>query len=300
VRLFIAGFYDGYTSVDVIANELLRCDVESVAEDDSGRRNVPDFLLAERNNMDIHPQLPRPMNTTRIGILRATGIKSAGLHMFGRVCCHHTAAKPYLTLPLNNAVDVPAPALMKWDTTASATTYGSSSHRCGIRTLAHNDSTITATSRGFRAAKHHAILLACAREEIPWELGRFRCLHLRDGYSGSGSAITGVSCCQCGRCGNHTYHALVKGGRRSDIPAPDGNGLSVRVRHRLQRLDAYGHGQSHACAQQSYQVLLAGECEEYGGTSAYSATRAFTTISAVPLAPVHISPPTVRSTSRST
>jgi len=62
------------------------------------------------------------------------------------------------------------------------------------------------------------------------------------------------------------------------------------VRHRLQRLDAYGHGQSHACAQQSYKYL-AGDAKNTAVTSAYSATRAFTTISAVPLAPVHISPP---------
>ncbi|MBP1657708.1 MAG: hypothetical protein H6Q31_2309 [Bacteroidetes bacterium] len=295
VRLFIAGFYDGYTSVDVIANEPLAGATSNLwLKMTQGGGTFRVFYSLNGTTWTFIPSFPRPMNTTRIGIFAGNGGSSPQAFTCSAEYVATTLpAKPYLTLPLNNAVDVPAPALMKWDTTASATTYRLQlSTDAGFGTLAHNDSTITATSKEVSGLQSTTRYYWRVRGKNTVGVGAFS------------DAFTFVTAIPAPAAPSPVYPAA----NAVDVeitPTMRWSKVADAVTYRLQMatdsLFVSGIVYNDSTLTDTVKAIPAlnnltkyywrVNAKNTGGTSAYSATRAFTTISAVPLAPVHISPP---------
>ncbi len=137
-------------AVDVLANDLLVGATSNLwLRMTQGGGTFRVYYSLNGTTWTFIPSFPRPLNTTKIGVFAGNGGSSPQAFTCSVEYVATTLpAKPYLALPLNNAVDVPTPPTMSWDTTASATTYRLQlSTDAGFGTLAYNDSTITAPSK---------------------------------------------------------------------------------------------------------------------------------------------------------
>jgi regulation of enolase protein 1 (concanavalin A-like superfamily) len=295
VRLFIAGFYDGYSSVDVIANEAIAGATSNLwLRMTQGGGTFRIYYSVNGTTWTFIPSFPRPMNTTKIGVFAG----NAGSSPLPFTCSVEYVAttlpaKPYLALPLNNAVDIPTPPTMQWDTTASATTYRLQlSTDAGFGTVAYSDTAITGTS------KEVAGLLNTTK--YYWRV--------------RGKNAAGVGA-------NSDVYAFTTAISAPAVPtlvAPAANAVDVvvsptliwtkspaAVTYRLQvatdSLFVSGIVFNDSTLTDTVRTMPAltnltkyywrVNAKNTGGASSYSTRRAFTTISAIPLAPVHISPP---------
>ncbi len=295
VRIFVAGFYDGLASPDVLANDVLTGATSNLwLRMTQGGGTFRVYYSLNGTVWSFIPSFPRPLNTKKIGVFAGNGGSSPQAFTCSVEYVATTLpARPYLALPLNNAVDIPTPPTMVWDTTASASLYRLQlSTDAGFGTLAYNDSTIATTS------KQVAGLLNTTR--YYWRVQGKNAV----GVGPVSAAFTFVTAIPAPA----VPLALAPADNATDVDvAPTirwtkpAGATSYRLQVATDSLFVTGIVLNDSTLTDTARVVagLTNLTKYYwrvnaknaGGTSAYTAKRAFTTISAIPAAPVLLTPP---------
>ena len=150
LRIYAGGFYEGLSSPETFINDVIPVSAPPVwlRVIQSGAQ-FRAYYSTNGTSWTTASVSIRPMRVTRIGVFAGNaGSNPQAFTSNAEFVATTIPAKPVLALPLNNAVDVPTPANLQWDTTASAATYRLQvSTDAGFGTVLYNDSTITATTK---------------------------------------------------------------------------------------------------------------------------------------------------------
>jgi hypothetical protein len=245
-------------------------------------------------NFTFIPFFAWPLNVKKIGVFAGNvGSAPQAFTCLAEYVATTIPAKPNLKLPLNNAVDVPTPSTVVWDTTAGATSYRLQlATDAGFSSTVYSDTTLTVPTRVVSGLLN--------LQTYYWRvLGKN--LNGYGAYSDVFGFTTAIA--------PPTVPTLV-------LPADNAVDLEVTpvlswsasataVTYRLQVstdtsfTTGLVYNDSTLTTTSKTMSTLANLTRFYwrvnaknaGGKSAYSAVRAFTTISAIPPAPVQITPP---------
>ena len=296
VRIFIGGFYDGLSQPDILANEVLTGATSNLwLKLTQGGGTFRVWYSLNGTSWTFIPSIARPLNVTKVGVFAGNGGASPQAFTCSAEYVATTLpAKPYLATPLNNALNVLVPPTLAWDTTASATTYRLQvSTDPGFGSTVYSDSTLTAVTRQVAGLGYTTQYYWRVRGKNTWGVG----------------ATSDV----------YTFTTAIAPPAVPSLQSPADNALDVEVTPTLRWSKPAGtatfrlqvstdtafttglvYNDSTLTDSSKVMSALANLTKFYwrvnaknaGGTSSYSAMRAFTTISAIPPAPALISPPT--------
>ena len=295
VRLFIAGFYDGMAFPEIVTNEVLAGATSNLwLKMTQGGGTYRVYYSLNGTTWSFIPSFPRPMNVTKIGVFAGNGGTSPqAFTCTAEYVATTLPAKPYLAVPLNNAVNVGVPTTLSWDTTASATSYRLQvSTDPGFGTFAYSDSTLTAVTKQVATLGYTTQYYWRVRGKNTWGVGA-----TSDVYNFT-TAIAPPAAPAAQSPADGAVDVEV-------TPVISWSASAGAVTYRLQVstdssfTSGLVYNDSTLTANSKTMSALANLTKYYwrvnaknaGGTSTYSAVRSFTTISAIPLAPVLVTPP---------
>lgn len=150
LRLFVAGFLNGKSAPDILTNDVLvgsRSPIWLRVTQGGGRFRV--WYSFDGNNFTFIPFFAYPLRVSKIGVFAGNvGSSPQPFTCQAEWVTTTLPGKPNLSLPLNNALDIPTPSTMVWDTTAGSTSYRLQvATDAGFGSPAYNDSTLTLTTK---------------------------------------------------------------------------------------------------------------------------------------------------------
>jgi regulation of enolase protein 1 (concanavalin A-like superfamily) len=295
LRIYAGGFYDGLSSPESFVNDVIPVSAPPVwlrVVQGGGQFRV--YYSTNGTTWTVSSISIRPMRVRKIGIFAGNaGSSPQAFTCTAEFVATTIPAKPLLTLPLNNAIDIPTPANLQWDTTASVATYRLQvSTDAGFGTVLFNDSTITATTKAVTGLGYTT--------PYYWRV-RGKKGVFNGAYSDVFKFTTAVA-------PPVAPTLLVPADAAVDLDvAPTirwmrpAGAVSFRVQVGTDSTFATGLVLNDSTITDTSRALsgLANLTKYFwrvnakngGGTSAYSVVRSFTTISAIPLAPVLVTPP---------
>lgn len=295
LRVYVAGFYDGLLQPEQIANDAVTAPTSPLwLRVTQGGGRFWTYYSINGTSWTLVPSFLRPMDVRKIGVFAGNGgATPLAFTCLAEYVATTLPAKPYLALPLNNAVDVLVPSMVQWDTAAAATSYRLQlAIDAGFGTPAFNDSTITLTSKEVTGLLNTT--------KYYWRV--------------RGKNLAGVG--PVSDVFNFTTAIAAPSVPTAITPADNAVNVELNVpllwtkpattaTFRLQvatdSMFASGIVYNDSTLTDSSKVVpgLANltkyfwriNAKNAGGTSAYSIRRTFTTISAIPPAPAIVSPP---------
>lgn len=294
VRLFIAAFSDGLSAPDVIANEVLSGATSNLwLRMTQGGGTFRVYYSLNGTTWSFIPSFPRPMNVTKIGVFAGNGGASPqAFTCSAEYVATSLPAKPYLGTPLNNAVSVGTPVTMVWDTTASAASYRLQvSTDPGFGTMVYNDSTITVPTKQVPGLGYTTQYYWRVRGKSAWGVGAYS-----DVYNFTTAVAPPAAPVAVSPAANAVDVAVAP----TLVWTKPAGTVTFRLQVGTDSTFASGLVFNDSTLTDSTRALsgLANLTKYYwrvnaknaGGTSGYSAMRAFTTISAIPAAPALVTP----------
>lgn len=293
-RLYAGGFYDGLINPETFVNDVIpvTAPVWLRVAQSGGQFRV--YYSTNGTSWTIGSVSTRPFYAKKIGVYAGNvGSNPQAFTMLAEYVATTIPAKPNLATPLNNALDVLAPPTAVWDTTASATSYRLQvATDAGFASPAFNDSTITLTRKQVAGLLYSQKYYWRVRGKNANGVGAYS-----DVYNFT-TAVAPPSAPSLSAPADNAVDVEVTPTLRWSKPAGT---LSFRLQVSTDTSFAAGLVYNDSTLTDSTKALpaLANLTKFYwrvnakngGGTSSYSAVRAFTTISAIPLAPAQITPP---------
>jgi hypothetical protein len=294
LRVFVAGFYDGLSQPEVIANDAITAPTSPlwlrVAQ---GGGRFWTYYSINGTSWTLIPSFGHPMDVKKIGVFAGNGgATPQAFTCLAEYVATTLPAKPSLALPLNNAVDVPTPTTVQWDTTASAATYRLQlSTDAGFGTVAFNDSTITLTS------KQVAGLLNTTKYYWRVQAKNTAGVGAMSDVFGFTTAIAAPAVPTALTPADNAVDIDLSTPLTWTLP-PTATSYRLQVATDSTFVSGIVYNDSTLTTGSKVVPGLANLTKYYwrvnaknaGGSSAYSVRRAFTTISAIPSAPVLVSP----------
>ncbi|MCC6397798.1 MAG: T9SS type A sorting domain-containing protein [Bacteroidetes bacterium] len=294
LRLYVGAFYDGLGQPDTYTNGIVPISAAPVwlrVVQSGGQFLV--YYSTNGTSWTSWTGMIRPMNVTRVGIFAGNaGSAPQAFTATAELVATTLPAKPGLALPLNNAVNVPTPPTMQWDTAASATSYRLQvATDAGFGSVVYNDSTIVLTNKQVAGLNNSTPYYWRVRGKNAKGTGAYS-----DAFMFTTAVAAPASPALIAPADNAVDQS-VNPDLRWTKPAGT---VTFRLQVATDSLFVSGIAFDDSTLTDSSRVVagLANLTKYYwrvnaknpGGTSAWSAKRAFTTISAIPAAPVLVSP----------
>jgi hypothetical protein len=294
VRAYVGGFYDGLTAPDTYLNDIIPVSSAPVwlRVVQAGARFTMSYSTNGTSWTDAI-SIIRPLNITKVGVFAGNaGTNPQPFTCTAEFVSTTLPAKPALSVPLNNAVDVPTPPTMQWDSAAAATSYRLQvATDAGFGSLVYNDSTIVLTNKQVTGLNNSTPYYWRVRGKNTKGTGAYS-----DAFMFT-TAVAAPASPALTAPADNAVDVSINPELRWTKPAGT---MTFRLQVATDSLFVSGIAFDDSTLTDSVRVVsgLSNLTKYYwrvnaknpGGTSAYAAKRAFTTISAIPAAPAHVSP----------
>ncbi len=148
-RLYVGGFYEGLANPETFVNDIIPVTAPVWLRIVQSGGQFRAYYSTNGTTWTVGSISTRPFTATKIGLYAGNGGASPqSFTMLAEYVATTIPAKPNLTLPVNNGLDVVTPPTLAWDTTASASSYRVQvATDAGFTSPVYNDSTITLTNK---------------------------------------------------------------------------------------------------------------------------------------------------------
>ncbi len=293
-RLYAGGFYEGLSSPETFVNDIIPVTAPVWLRVVQSGGQFRAYYSTNGTSWSVGSVSSRPFYATKIGVYAGNvGSNPQAFTLLAEYVATTIPAKPNLATPLNNALDVPAPPTVVWDTTASATSYRLQlATDAGFASPVFNDSTITLTRKQVAGLGYSQKYYWRVRGKNANGVGAYS-----DVFNFT-TAVAPPSAPSLSAPADNAVDVEVTPMLRWSKPAGT---LTFRLQVSTDTSFTSGLVYNDSTLTDSTKTLpaLANLTKFYwrvnakngGGTSSYSVVRAFTTISAIPPAPALITPP---------